>query len=189
MLRPIVAAATVAGADVEIPVRTEREVPAVVIRVVRMRDEGLTTWPDEIESGRGIRDGAFAGDRRNRATTMSPFGTGEVDEEAAARGGVGRKRHPEQALLAAGPDDGRTQIEEGRRLEHAVVEHANQATLLDDEETSRRGWVGNEGDGLDSPCATTWVRSCADRMAPAIASSRQTFTTLPIPRIELLLGG
>ena len=114
-MRRIVARAAVAEADVEIAVRTEREVAAVVIGE-RLRDERrpVGAAPAQIEPRRGIGD-----DRVRRAAEARDDGVagavGEVDEEAAARRRVRRKREPEQSLLAARDDRGRQVEKVGRR--------------------------------------------------------------------------
>lgn len=142
----IVATATIAGADIEISIRPEREVAAVVIGVARMRDGAPVAGPDQIESGGGIRR-----QRRGRRSPESGHddiatGTGEIDEEPPARGGVGGEGHAEQALFTTSEDDGRAQVEERGGQQYAVVEDPDEAALLDDEEPRRGRRIGDEGD-------------------------------------------
>ena len=100
----IVARSAVAHADVEIPVRPEREVAAVVVGE-RLRDDALAVRPPEIEPRRRIgaeRIGRRAPEPRDDRVGLQ---VDEVDEDAAARRVIGREREPEQSLLTAVADD------------------------------------------------------------------------------------
>ena len=70
----IVAAAAVAHADVEIAVRAEREMAAVVIGE-RLRDEALAVDQPRSKRDAVSASSGFAADRLNRATTVWPFGS------------------------------------------------------------------------------------------------------------------
>jgi hypothetical protein len=107
----IVAAATIAEADVEVAVGSEHEVAAVVIRE-RLADEPIAAGPSEIEPRRGIRD-----ERIRRPPKPRDHGVavrvGKVHEHATARR-VGVEGHPEQPLLST-RGDRRSHVQERRR--------------------------------------------------------------------------
>ncbi len=111
----VVAGPAIAEADVQVTVRAEREMSAVVVRE-RLRDRGrpVRTTEAEIEPRRRIGDeriGRAAKPRHHRVAGP----VREVDEEASARR-VGRERESEQAALAAG-EHRRAQVEKVGRLD------------------------------------------------------------------------
>ena len=140
----IVARSPVAETDVEIAVRTKREMPAVVIGE-RLSDERRPrrAAPSQIEPRGGIghyriRRAAQAGDDGVAGAVR------EVDEEPSARR-PRRKREAEQSLLAARHDGGR-QIDEIRRQDRAAANHADAAVLLHDELDGPIGRILRERD-------------------------------------------
>ena len=95
----VVARAAIAEPDVEIAVRSEREVSAVVIGE-RLRDDALRPVELQIESRGRIGDERIGRAREARDDGVAVW-VREVDVEAAARRVIGREREAEQALLAA----------------------------------------------------------------------------------------
>ena len=100
----IVSGPAVAHPHVQVAVRTERQMTAVVVRK-RLLDQRRRagTVPAQVEARRRIGD-----ERIRRAPEPRDDGMAvrvrEVHEEAARQSGVRREREPEQPLLAAGPD-------------------------------------------------------------------------------------
>ena len=142
----VVARPAVAHADVEIPVRSEREVAAVVV-VEWLGDDTLAVGPAEIEARRRV--GAERIGRRPPEPRDDGVGlqVDEVDVDAAARCVVRRERQPEQPLLPAVADDG-SEVEVVGRLDDAALQHADAAVLLDDELYGRVGRILDERHGL-----------------------------------------
>jgi hypothetical protein len=138
----IVAGAAVAHPDVEISIRTECEVAAVVIRV-RLPDDGWSPGasPSQVEARRRIRHDGAGRPPESRDDGVAR-GIGEVHEQPAA-GRVGGEGEAEQAALAAAGNDGR-HIEEIARQHHAAADDANVAVLLDDELDRTVGGILNE---------------------------------------------
>ena len=97
----IVARPAIAEPDVEIPVRTERQVAAVVIRERLIDERGTATRPSADRTASPAS--ATTGSRRPPESRDDGVAVRvrEVDEEAAAAGVVGRERQPEQPLLPA----------------------------------------------------------------------------------------
>ena len=96
----VVAAAAVADADIEVAVRTERDVAAVVI-ALRMRDERLACLATRKSNRDPSETSGLPAERIIRDTTMPPLVLREVDVEAAARAVVGGEGEAEQPALAA----------------------------------------------------------------------------------------
>ncbi len=98
----IVAGAAVAEADVEVAVRTEREMPAVVIRE-RLRDRRRRRpAPPNRRSNRDAGSATSgSAERRKRATTVSPERLVKLTKNRPLAA-FGRERQAEQPALAAG---------------------------------------------------------------------------------------
>src|SRR4029453_77047 len=129
-MRRIVARTAVTEPDVEVPVGPEHQMASVVIRK-GLCDEPRTASaaPAQGETRPGIRGYRIRrpleprNDRVSRAIR-------EVDEEAAARGDIGRERQAEKPLFASA-DDGRRKIQEIVREDSAVANCPDVTILLD----------------------------------------------------------
>ena len=146
-------ASTVAHAHVQIAIRAEHQVPAVVIRE-RLRDERATVRPDQVLAGREVgaeRIVLRAVDARDNGIARK---VREVDEHASrslAVHGVPHRRagrlngEPEESALAA-TRDLIGEVEKRVGPKHAVHEHADSSALLDDEDGGRVTWIGVHAD-------------------------------------------
>ena len=134
------APAAVAGADVEVPVGTEQQQPAVVVALV-------VGHPQHDPGRAGV--GAVGARAPVLDHALVARVVGEVDVEAAGVGVVGREGDRQQALLAAGGDLA-ADVEE-RALAPAADDH-DAPGLLDHEHApavgGRRGHVDR---GLEAP--------------------------------------
>src|SRR5262249_5998582 len=116
--------AAVTEADVQVTIRSEHEIAAIVIRK-RLRDERRTAGaaPPQVESRHRVRHRGIVRSPESRDDGVT--GTvGEVDEEPAARRGVRRKREPQETLLAAG-DDRAGEVEKIPRQYRRAAQHSN----------------------------------------------------------------
>ncbi len=130
--RRIVGAAAVAGADVQVAVRPELELAAVVV-VLGVRDlenDTLRRLGDV-----GVRGSPVLGDDQVTEPSLSGHRVGGVvDVEASARRVVRSEGHREQAaLIIAGPHRA-ADVEERRRELAAGLDDHDAAALLDDED-------------------------------------------------------
>ena len=80
-----------------------------------------------------------------RATTVCPDRFVKLTKNRPLRGGIGRERHAEQALLAAA-DDRAAEIEEVRGEQRAILRNPDVAVLLDDEPHAGTCRILNGGD-------------------------------------------
>src|SRR5262249_3884471 len=128
----VAAGSAVAEPDVEIAVRPEHQIAAIVSRK-RLREEGGTAGaaPPQIEPRRRVRDGGIL--RATEACDDSVASTvREIDKDAPACGCVLWKRQPQQSLLAA-RDDRAGDVEKILRQRRRAAQHPNVAVLLNDE--------------------------------------------------------
>src|SRR5439155_4657417 len=97
----------------------------------RLRDDRRTgrAAPAKIEPRTGVCDQRLAGSTEARDDGVA-VSVGEVHEEAAARRGIRRERHSEQAALPAG-QHGRGKVEKIPREDGSALYDANPARLLD----------------------------------------------------------
>ena len=133
----IVARPAVAHPDVQIAVRPEHQVAAVVVRE-RLRDERRAATPLQIEAGRGVRDERI----RRRSAEPRDHGVAGVDEEPSARR-VRREREAEQPAFAARQHRAAEIQEVGVRRE-AAADRADASALLDDELDGAVGGILDE---------------------------------------------
>ena len=157
----IAAGAAVAHADVEIPVRPERDLAAVVVAerladgALRRRCEGRAAVvgghvglrrPQQVEARVRIGDQRVGGRSEEARHDRVPVtGAGEVHVEPAGARVVAREGEAEQAALAAARDR-RRQVQEIGALQHAVADHPDQAALLHDELHRRIGRILDHAD-------------------------------------------
>src|SRR5947209_19030914 len=95
---------------------------------------------------RGVRDVCVRGTAAVASDDRVARGIRVVDVEVALLRMAGREGEAEQSALAAGAY-ATGDIEEGRRLKHAVFDNANPSALLDDEESSTAVGSVGEADG------------------------------------------
>jgi hypothetical protein len=139
----IVCGAAIAQADVEEPVRTEREISSVVIGE-RLGDERRPAGsaPVQVEPGRGIGNHRIGRPHKARYDGV-PGKVCKIDEKSAARCVIGRKGEPEKPALSARAH-GCTEIQEIGRQNYAVADDPNATALLDNVLDIAVGWILNE---------------------------------------------
>ena len=141
--RRVVAVAAVARADVEQPVRPERELAAVVVARLRVRDRDHQ--PARCGVGRvGVGGDVVLVDLQRSA------GAGQIDVGQPAARVVGREGDRQQPALVAGRVRDRAHVEE--RLGRAARDDLHDAALLDDEHARVAGrprHVGGRGEVAD----------------------------------------
>ena len=126
----IVAAAPVAHADVQKPVRSEREIAAVVIGE-RVEDERLSVRPDEVEPRAGVGDERIAIRSKEPGDHDMAGRVRKADIEPPRGSVVGRKREAKQPLFRT-MRDVRGEVEKRRGQQRAVLDDLDDAALLDD---------------------------------------------------------
>src|SRR3954452_25267301 len=159
--------ATVACPGLETPVRAELELTAVVVRV------GAVLDPDQLAPRATV--GAVGARAVELLDVKITVLARVVDVEQSALRIVRRKRHGEQATLAARLDV-RMQVQERRRELASITHNPDRPRLLDNEQASpvapRRGQVGRRREGPDAPELHTLFRASGCVIAPAAPDRR-----------------
>jgi hypothetical protein len=134
VLEGIAAAAAVAGADVQIAVRPELEIAAVVIGLARVRDR------QQDETAGAVRDVGIGGDVVPGDLDGAVALPRVVDEEEAVGRVVRMEGQPQEPALATAAGAGRADgggVEEGGGQDLGAVPDPDLAGLLHDEQPSR----------------------------------------------------
>ena len=127
----IVARAAVAEPDVEVSVRTEHEIAAVVVRE-RLRDERVARGaaPPQVEPRRRVGHDRIARAAKPRDDGVAGWVREVHEEPSACR--IRREREAEQPLFAA-EDQRRRQVDEIGRQDGGAAHDPDAAVLLHDE--------------------------------------------------------
>ena len=142
----IAGGAAVTEADVQLAVRPEDDVAAVVVRVGLFDEQQLAL-------GRGIGVIGIVGACRELDDARVALRIGEVHVDASRVCEVGVEREAEEPLLRP-PGDATAEVEKRRRrgLQPPVDDDAHESLLLDDEQPPLRiAWRERERDRLIQP--------------------------------------
>jgi hypothetical protein len=137
-------APAVAGADVEVPVRPEGELAAVVVRLVRVGDPQETSLGGRGAVGVRAAPAVLGDDQRAARVRV-------VDVETPVRPVRGVEGQAQEPSLPAARDP-RLDVEEGRREERSGLrDDPDPASLLDHEQAARAVAGVGERDRLREP--------------------------------------